>query len=1021
MSLSAGNTLTVTAAQERDAQTHLREETHAGLMGSGGIGFTIGSTSQKTTTAESAQQHRGSTVGSSTGSLTLNAGGSLGVAGSELIAGEDVTLKGRDVSVVSLENRQDRKETREQKQSGLTIALSGSVGGALNTAVETAQSSRETQDGRVKALQQTKAALSVAQGVQAARLAQAQSEGAGGQQGGQTVGVSVSYGSQSSKSVQEQTQTTAQGSSVTAGRNLSVTATDGDVTVAGSTLKAGQDLLLDASRDIRLLSSANTQHTEGSNQSQGGSIGVSVGVSASGSFGLSVSASVNAAKGSQHGDGVTHTEALLEAGRAAVLHSGRDTTLQGAQVSAETIKAQVGRDLLIRSEQDSDHYDSKQQSMSAGVTIPIYGGGGGASFSFSRDKVNSNFDSVQEQSGLFAGRGGFDVTVGNHTQLDGGAIASTAEADKNRLDTGTLGFSNIDNHAEYSASHSGGGFGTGGPIGMQMLSNLGGLALAGANQSGSSSGTTYAAVSDGTLIIRDRAGQQQDVSGLSRDTAGANSGALNPIFDREKVESRMQQAQLMSDIGAQALDIASTEGAIAATKAANTKVAEATEAVRRAKGTELAQASPNKAITQDDITQALFQSYYDEAMRTSPYGTGGAVRQGIQAVTAALQGVLAGNMAQALTGAAAPYLAEAIHRATTDAAGNTDVAANTLAHALLGAVVAQASGNNALAGAAGEAGGELAARALMDALYPGKKPSELNEEQKQYISTLATIAGGLAAGVVGNTGADAVQGAQSAQVAVENNSLGDIAQAQSEGKTLEQKAREYVKAENERYKKENCAGLSAEACSVKMYDERREALKEALAAGADFVPVIGTIKSAAEAQSALDYLSVAASLIPGERVAAGVLKAAEKALAKGDLAEASKFINKASDEIKVKWVDENASMSQRARNYNDSASGARSNIETKKGQAPSIERVDADGKAKPVRFDGVDGNVMVDRKISVVTTEKAKNQALRQSEALKNNGMTGRWEVPNQAQANRAQKIFDELGIKNIEVKIVHE
>ncbi|WJM85364.1 hypothetical protein QUF31_20145 [Dickeya chrysanthemi] len=34
--------------------------------------------------------------------------------------------------------------------------------------------------------------------------------------------------------------------------------------------------------------------------------------------------------------------------------------------------------------------------------------------------------------------------------------------------------------------------------------------------------------------------------------------------------------------------------------------------------------------------------------------------------------------------------------------------ANTLAHALLGAVVAQAGGNNALAGAAGEAGGASA-------------------------------------------------------------------------------------------------------------------------------------------------------------------------------------------------------------------------------------------------------------------------------------------------------------------------
>lgn len=124
---------------------------------------------------------------------------------------------------------------------------------------------------------------------------------------------------------------------------------------------------------------------------------------------------------------------------------------------------------------------------------------------------------------------------------------------------------------------------------------------------------------------------------------------------------------------------------------------------------------------------------------------------------------------------------------------------------------------------------------------------------------------------------------------------------------------------------------------------------------------------------------------------------------------------------KVTWVDENAGMSLRARNYNDSASGARSNINTKKGQAPTINRTDIDNNSKPVRFDGVDGNVMIDRKISVVTTPKAKDQAKRQSNALKNNNMTGRWEVPNQTQANRAQKIFDELGIKNIEVKIVKE
>lgn len=216
--------------------------------------------------------------------------------------------------------------------------------------------------------------------------------------------------------------------------------------------------------------------------------------------------------------------------------------------------------------------------------------------------------------------------------------------------------------------------------------------------------------------------------------------------------------------------------------------------------------------------------------------------------------------------------------------------------------------------------------------------------------------------------------------------------------------------------------MSAEACSVKMYTERREALKDMASLGTDFVPVVGDIKSFAEAQSALDYLAAVIGLIPGAGDVAGkAIKAAETALKKGDIAEASKLINKASDEIKVKWVDENTSMSQRARDYNDSASGARSNIETQKGQAPGIDRVDDNGVNKPVRFDGIDGNVMIDRKVSVVTTQKAKDQAVRQSEALKNNGMTGRWEVPTQAQATRAQKMFDELGIKNIEVKVVNE
>ncbi|MGY2972289.1 hypothetical protein ACVWWU_002700 [Pantoea sp. PA1] len=99
--------------------------------------------------------------------------------------------------------------------------------------------------------------------------------------------------------------------------------------------------------------------------------------------------------------------------------------------------------------------------------------------------------------------------------------------------------------------------------------------------------------------------------------------------------------------------------------------------------------------------------------------------------------------------------------------------------------------------------------------------------------------------------------------------------------------------------------MSAEACSVKMYQERREALKETVSLGADFVPIVGDIKSFAEAQSAADYLAAVIGIIPGAGDAAGkIIKAAEAALKNGDVAEASKLINKASEEIQaVKPLD----------------------------------------------------------------------------------------------------------------------
>lgn len=131
---------------------------------------------------------------------------------------------------------------------------------------------------------------------------------------------------------------------------------------------------------------------------------------------------------------------------------------------------------------------------------------------------------------------------------------------------------------------------------------------------------------------------------------------------------------------------------------------------------------------------------------------------------------------------------------------------------------------------------------------------------------------------------------------------------------------------------------------------------------------------------------------------------------------------------KIIWVDETPTFrgphKKRAKAYNDSATGARSNVLTKKGQAPALQRTMPDGTKRRVKFDGVAfdsvyGYVMIDRKWSVVMRKKLKIQAQRQSEVLAEHNLIGIWEVPTRLELSRARRIFRTLGITNIKVRIV--
>ncbi|MCO1290279.1 hemagglutinin repeat-containing protein, partial [Escherichia coli] len=691
------------------------------------------------------------TIGSTAGNVSITAGKQAHISGSDVIANRDISITGDSVVVDPGHDRRTVDEKFEQKKSGLTVALSGTVGSAINNAVTSAQETKESSDSRLKALQATKTALSGVQAGQAATMASATGDP-------NATGVSLSLTTQKSKSQQHSESDTVSGSTLNAGNNLSVVATGknrgdnrGDIVIAGSQLKAGGNTSLDAANDILLSGAANTQKTTGRNSSSGGGVGVSIGAGGNGA-GISVFAGVNAAKGSEKGNGTEWTETTTDSGKTVTINSGRDTVLNGAQVNGNRIIADVGHDLLISSQQDTSKYDSKQTSVAAGGSFTFGSMTGSGYIAASRDKMKSRFDSVAEQTGMFAGDGGFDITVGRHTQLDGAVIASTATPDKNHLDTGTLGFSDLHNEADYKVSHSGISLSGGGSFGDKFQGNMPGGMISAGGHSGHAEGTTQAAVAEGTITIRDRDNQKQNLANLSRDPAHAND-SISPIFDKEKEQRRLQTVGLISDIGSQVADIARTQGELNALKAAK----EATGETLPANATEK-QRQEYLAKLRDT------QAYRNEMAK---YGTGSEIQRGIQAATAALQGLAGGNLAGALAGASAPELAHLLKST------EKDPAVNAIAHAILGGAVAAMQGNNVAAGAAGAATGELAARAITGMLYPGVKQSDLSEEQKQTISTLATVSAGLACGLTGNSTASAAVGAQSGKNAVENNSLSD--------------------------------------------------------------------------------------------------------------------------------------------------------------------------------------------------------------------------------------------------------
>ncbi|WP_374620441.1 hemagglutinin repeat-containing protein, partial [Pandoraea sp.] len=548
VALQAGHDLRIESTENVRESRTFREEKRSGFGSSGGVGISYGKNEQRDRTNDSSVTQTGSLVGSVNGNVSMVAGNDLLVRGSDIVAGGNVAGIGKTVTVESAVNRQHHDATHETKSSGFTLAVKAPVIDAVqNVANQTRAAADSGGDARVSALRGYAAASGTVGALGQAKGARDALSGGGKPE----AKVELSWGSSSSKSTSSSDSAQNVSSNITAGGTAAFIATGdtaagkGNVNIIGSNIDA-KDVLLQANNQVNLSHSTDTDSTRSDTESKSGSVGVSYGTS-----GWGVSASLSRANGDANSDSKFQSNTHIDASQTAVIASGGDTNIVGANVNADKVIARVGGDLNIASVQDTSESSAHQQSMGGGMNLSM--GGASGSANYMRGNASGNYAGVEEQSGIQAGGGGFDVGVMGNTDLKGAYIASTADPSKNQLTTATLTFADIENHSEYSANSFGVGggatVGNGGAnertTGNTSGKNTGGISpMLPQMESGGERATTRTGVSEGTITLTDEANQTQDLASLNRDTADLN-GTVSRTPDLQNLlndQSRLMQA-----------------------------------------------------------------------------------------------------------------------------------------------------------------------------------------------------------------------------------------------------------------------------------------------------------------------------------------------------------------------------------------------------------------------------------------------------------------------------------------------
>ena len=566
VNIKTGGELNIGTQEQTSESEYIKKVKKSGIFAGGGFGITIGSEKQRDEYANKNVENVGSTVGSIEGSVNLEAKDDANITGSEVIAGKDINITGKNVNIESSENVYNAHEEHEYKRSGLTISVGGAAVEAVQDVIAPIERANQVEDNRLSALYGVKTgqeAMDIYDNLHAVDEAQKAYDFTKDMHGGELIesikaenaadlakakteeysnpnnwNINIGFGTQHSESESDSTTIVNQGSNIKAEGDVTITSTEEDINIKGSNVE-GENVTLDAAKDLNVTASKDSNVTEQDSESSSANIGVSVGTGGL----LGVNAGYSKGEEDIDANSTNYNESTVTADKELDFTSGEDTNIVGGKLSGEKVTGNVGGDLNIESKQDSNSYNEKSKSGSLGLEYDLGTGKVGITGGYSEGNIDSDYASVTDQSGIYAGNEGFDIYVEDNTDLKGGIISGD-NADKNKLSTGTLTYEDIKNEAEYEAGSTGVNVNidTGADYNEKGVTPNIGMPAEDEAES-----TTKATVSEGEIEIRDKENQKQDLAGLNRDTQNALN-KLGEIFDKDSIEERQELAGLFGEL-----------------------------------------------------------------------------------------------------------------------------------------------------------------------------------------------------------------------------------------------------------------------------------------------------------------------------------------------------------------------------------------------------------------------------------------------------------------------------------------